>query len=129
MIRLSQQYKPLNTQTTPINLRKDKGITLKDNSNSFKNQFLKVQSNLERSQQGRLDEIKKQAKALEGQLVKMMVDQMKKTVNKSGFIDGGQGEKIFSGMLNEEYSKEISKNGNLGLADTIYKQLTGSLYR
>jgi flagellar protein FlgJ len=57
--------------------------------------------------------------------VYQLLEAMDKTVEKSGFIDGGAGEKIFKSMLNEEYAKNISKQQNFGLADTIYQQLGG----
>ncbi|HMV45900.1 MAG TPA: rod-binding protein [Leptospiraceae bacterium] len=59
--------------------------------------------------------------------VKMMLSQMKKSVQKSGMIDGGYAEEIFEDMLYDEYSKKISQNESLGIAEEIYRTLSQSL--
>jgi flagellar protein FlgJ len=59
--------------------------------------------------------------------VKMMLSQMKKSVEKSGLIDGGHAEEIFDDMLYDEYAKKISKTESLGIAEEIYKSLSKSL--
>ncbi|MCB1159300.1 MAG: rod-binding protein [Leptospiraceae bacterium] len=59
--------------------------------------------------------------------VKMMLSQMKKSVNKSGLISGGHAEEIFEDMLYDEYAKKISQSENLGLAEQIYTSLSASL--
>src|SRR6056297_2692467 len=56
--------------------------------------------------------------------VKQMLDSMRKTVNKSGLLEGGQAEEIFEDMLYDEYAQSISKNGDIGLDDMLYKQLS-----
>ena len=56
-----------------------------------------------------------------------MLSQMKKSVEKSGMIDGGHAEEIFEDMLYDEYAKNISKNESLGIAEEIYKSLSKSL--
>jgi peptidoglycan hydrolase FlgJ len=65
-----------------------------------------------------------QAQEFESLFVKMMLSEMKKTVNKAGLMDGGMAEDIFSDMLYDEYAKSMSKNAGLGLADQVYLQLT-----
>jgi peptidoglycan hydrolase FlgJ len=59
--------------------------------------------------------------------VKMMLNQMKKSINKSGLIDGGYAEEIFEDFLYDEYAKKISENHSLGLAEQIYDTLSKSL--
>ncbi len=59
--------------------------------------------------------------------VKMMLSQMKKSVEKSGLINGGHAEEIFDDMLYDEYAKNISKTESLGIAEEIYKSLSKSL--
>ncbi len=63
----------------------------------------------------------------ESVFVKMMLKEMKKNVQKEKLIDGGYAEEIFEDMLYDEYSKNISKNESLGLAEEIYKQMSASL--
>ena len=52
-----------------------------------------------------------------------MLNIMRKTVNKSVFLDGGFAEELFEDMLYDEYSKKMAKNANFGLANLIYGQL------
>lgn len=59
--------------------------------------------------------------------VKMMLNQMKKSIHKSGMIDGGHAEEIFEDMLYDEHAKQISKNESLGLAEQMYESLSAAL--
>lgn len=59
--------------------------------------------------------------------VKLMLNQMKKNIDKQPFLHGGYAEEVFEDMLYDEYSKEISKNARLGLAEQIYLSLSKSL--
>lgn len=59
--------------------------------------------------------------------VKMMLSQMKKSVQKSGLIDGGYAEEIFEDMLYDEYARMISNNEALGLAEQVYTSLSKAL--
>jgi flagellar protein FlgJ len=62
---------------------------------------------------------------LEGLLLKQMLNAMRKSVEKTGFIDGGRAEEIFTDMLYDKYAEEMSRAKTLGLSRTIYEQLTG----
>ncbi len=63
----------------------------------------------------------------ESMFVKLMLNQMRKTVEKQNMIHGGYAEDIFEDMLYDEYSKEISKNESLGIAEQIYTSMSKSL--
>jgi peptidoglycan hydrolase FlgJ len=63
----------------------------------------------------------------ESMFVKLMLNQMRKTVEKQNMIHGGYAEDIFEDMLYDEYSKEISKNESLGIAEQIYSSMSKSL--
>lgn len=56
--------------------------------------------------------------------IKQMLNVMRKTVNKSGLIDGGMAEEIFEDMLYDEYALNMAKTAQFGLADSIYRQLS-----
>ncbi len=68
-------------------------------------------------------ELYKQAQEFESIFVKMMLSEMRKSVEKSGMIDGGMAEDIFSDMLYDEYAQSMTKNAGFGLADQVYRQL------
>ena len=65
----------------------------------------------------------------ESMFIKQMLDSMKKTINKSGLIKENMGEKIFDDMLYDEYAKKMATTSNLGIAKTMYKQLSATKYQ
>ncbi|MBL8967147.1 MAG: rod-binding protein, partial [Spirochaetaceae bacterium] len=66
-----------------------------------------------------------QCAEFESIFAKMMLKEMRNTVEKSGLVDGGWAENIFQDMLDDEYSKSMAKTANFGLADQLYRQLSG----
>lgn len=70
-------------------------------------------------------ELYKQCQDFESIFVKMMLTEMQKTVDKSSDLtSGGYGEEVFQDLLNDEYSKSMSKSADFGLADQLYRQLS-----
>ena len=65
-----------------------------------------------------------QCQEFESIFVNMMLKEMRATVQKSGMIDGGQAEDIFTDMLYDEYAKDMSKSAGFGLADAVYVELS-----
>ena len=50
---------------------------------------------------------------------------MRKTVGEGGLLNKGNGEEIFEGMLDEEWSKKLAgKSGPGGLSEMLYRQLS-----
>ena len=72
------------------------------------------------SEKKRLRQVSEDFEAL---MINQMLKEMRKTVDKSGLIDGGMAEQIFEDMLYDEYAKEFSKTKTFGLADIIYHQM------
>lgn len=58
--------------------------------------------------------------------IKQMLNSMRKTVEKSGLLDGGLAEEFFEDMLYDEYAKKMAENANFGLAAMIYGQFQPS---
>jgi Rod binding domain-containing protein len=58
--------------------------------------------------------------------IKQMLNSMRKTVEKSGLLDGGLAEEFFEDMLYDEYAKKMASTANFGLAAMIYGQLQPS---
>jgi Rod binding domain-containing protein len=56
-----------------------------------------------------------------------MFKSMRSSVQKSGLIDGGNAEEIYTSMLDSEYAKQMSQQGASGLADMIERQLLQSM--
>lgn len=64
-----------------------------------------------------------QCQEFESLFVKMMLSEMRKSVDKAGLVDGGMAEDIFQDMLYDEYALSMAKNGGFGLANQVYDQL------
>lgn len=60
-------------------------------------------------------------------LIKIMLDSMKKTIQKSGLQDGGMAEDIFEDMLYDKYAESMSRTAGFGIADMIYREVGRSL--
>ena len=71
-------------------------------------------------------QVKKAAQAFEAMFVGMMLKSMRDTVGKDKLTGGGHGEETFRSLLDQEYATAASKNGGLGLAKMIEKELTRS---
>ena len=62
---------------------------------------------------------------MESLFLSHLLKEMRATVEKSGFIDGGQAEEIFTSLLDEELSKKMSAAGGIGLSAILLDQLSG----
>ena len=71
----------------------------------------------------RNDDIKKASVQLEAIMLKMMYNEMWKTVPKNElFSDGNDNAmEIYRDMYNEELTKQAAEGGGIGLADFIYR--------
>ncbi len=69
------------------------------------------------------EKIMKVAKQFESLFVNQLVGEMRKTVHGGGLVPQSQGEKIYTSMLDYEYSQKISDAGTLGLSRLIYDSL------
>ncbi|MGC8766597.1 MAG: rod-binding protein [Brevinematia bacterium] len=65
------------------------------------------------------DKLKEVAKEFEAIFVNMMLKEMRKSINETGFLKGFR-EDIFRDMLYWEYSKLIANNTKFGIAESIY---------
>lgn len=54
-----------------------------------------------------------------------MFKQMRDNVQKTKWLHGGFAEDVFSDMLYDQYALSVSKNSKLGMAEMIYKELSG----
>lgn len=73
------------------------------------------------------EKLKAVSKDFESIFVNQMLSTMRESVTKGDFIPESSGERIFRGMLDQEYSKQMADRGEFGLARSIYDQLKNSL--
>ena len=69
-------------------------------------------------------DIREASVQLEGLLLKMMYNEMWKTVPKNTLFGDDNAMEIYRDMYNEELTKRAAEGGGIGLADFIYRQLT-----
>ena len=60
---------------------------------------------------------------MESLFLSHLLKEMRATVEKSGFIGGGQAEEIFTSLLDVEISKKMSAAGGIGLSAILIEQL------
>ncbi|MEO1039626.1 MAG: rod-binding protein [Pseudomonadota bacterium] len=63
------------------------------------------------------------AEEFEAVFLAQMMEHMMGPSTKSETFGGGAGESAFTGMLNEEYAKVLSKSGGIGLADALTREI------
>ena len=55
--------------------------------------------------------------------IKQMLNVMRKTVHKTGLIDGGMAEEIFEDMLYDDYALKMAQSSQFGISNMLYKEL------
>src|SRR5262249_56915191 len=65
----------------------------------------------------------KVAKQFEGVLISQMLNSMFEGVKTDGMFGGGEGEEMFRSMMVDEYGKQMARQGGLGLADHVTREL------
>jgi flagellar protein FlgJ len=71
--------------------------------------------------------VKKLAGEFEAMFMEQMLKSMRSSVQKSGLIDGGNAEEIYTSMLDSEYSKAMGGSHSNGIADMVEQQLLRSM--
>ncbi|MBR6887211.1 MAG: rod-binding protein [Selenomonadaceae bacterium] len=99
---------------------------LKRATDKLNNSSTKITTMTEAEVAQRNQEIKDASVQLEALLLKMMYNEMWKTVPKNELFGNSNAMDIYRDMYNEELAKKAAEGGGIGLADYIYKQLTKS---
>lgn len=71
-------------------------------------------------QGGRLREACSEFEAL---FINLLLKELRATVGKSGLMDGGRAEEVYTGMMDTEMARDLAAKGGIGLADILYRQL------
>ncbi len=59
----------------------------------------------------------------ETMFITQMLEQMTNGLKADSNFGGGPAESIHRSMLNEEYAKQITKRGGIGVADAVYREM------
>jgi Rod binding domain-containing protein len=69
------------------------------------------------------DPARKAAVEFEAVLLTQIIDEMFAGLDADGPFGGGMGEKMFRGLMNEKIAGSIARQGGVGIADAVYKEL------
>ena len=69
--------------------------------------------------------LQKAVKEFEAIFVNYLLQNMRKTVQKSDDESSGFGNDVMEGMFDMELAKHVSKKSNLGIGEMLYRQFTG----
>ena len=59
----------------------------------------------------------------EALFINMMLKELRSTVNKSGLMDGGKAEELYTGLMDTQISRDLATQGGIGLAAMLYRQM------
>ncbi|MCX8097001.1 MAG: rod-binding protein [Spirochaetes bacterium] len=79
---------------------------------------VKVESVKDKIRNANLTKLREVAEEFEAIFVNMMLKEMRKSINETGFLKGFR-EDIFRDLLYWEYAKLISRNTSLGISEKI----------
>ena len=71
-------------------------------------------------------ELSDACRQMESLFINHLFKEMRATIDKSGFISGGQAEEIYTSMLDAEMAVKISNRGGIGLTEMLLHQLGGA---
>jgi flagellar protein FlgJ len=77
--------------------------------------------------EGEEERLKKAARQLEGVFVQQLFKAMRETIPHEGVIDGGSGEEMFTGLLDEHMSEAVPQQWERGVGEALLRQLRGAL--
>ncbi len=78
---------------------------------------------------GDTKQLKEACSEMESIFVNMMMKTMRNSIpEEDGLFKKSEAEKMFSGMLDEEYSKKMSEAGGIGIGDMLFDQMSKYLY-
>lgn len=83
-------------------------------------QFAPAPDGLTEGQKKEMGKLKGLSQEYESFFMKQVVDAMRKTVPKDGYLNGGNAEEIYKGMMDEKLSEQMAKSGGSGIAENLY---------
>lgn len=76
------------------------------------------------AQEDRNRKLRKACKEFESVFTYQLLQSMRRTVEKCDLFHGGNAENIYESLLDQELSKSLSGQGDRGLAELLYRQLS-----
>ncbi|WP_373086660.1 rod-binding protein [Sneathiella sp.] len=69
------------------------------------------------------DQMKETAAQFEAFFLSQVLNSMSSGLATDKTFGGGESEKMFRSMLNDEYSKTMSQHNSIGIADAVYREM------
>lgn len=66
-------------------------------------------------------------KQLEGVFVQELFKAMRETIPQDGLMNGGAGEEIFTGLMDEKIATHVPEQWHRGIGESLYRQLRAAL--
>ncbi|MGE5390992.1 MAG: rod-binding protein [Deltaproteobacteria bacterium] len=108
-----------NVPTVKTNTATDPSLSVEESRN---NKFESIIKNkLSDKDQKKLYEA---CQELEAVWLSKVMETMRNSIDRSDFIPRSFADETFESMLYDEYAKSMSKTGQIGIAEMLYKQLT-----
>jgi len=76
-----------------------------------------------------LKQLKKSCQELEGMFMNFMLKEMRKTITKSDLFGSNKEEEMFQEMMDSAVCDRAASSQSIGIADLLYKQLSGQITR
>ena len=73
--------------------------------------------------EAQLARVRKSAEDFEAVFLGQMLAPMFESLETDGLFGGGSGERMYRSLLVEEYGKALARNGGVGIADAVTRQL------
>ncbi len=70
--------------------------------------------------------LKKACGEFEALFINQLLNELRATVEKSGLMDGGQAEEVYTSMMDAEIARDLAAKGGIGLAAILYRQLNSA---
>lgn len=67
--------------------------------------------------------LKKACNEMEAFFIHHLLSEMRKTIEKSGLIDGGRSEEIYTALMDAELAKDMARSSALGLSRMLHENL------
>ena len=86
-----------------------------------------LSSSIKHNKEGEKRKLMDACHDMEAIFISKMLKEMRKNVEKGEWLNGGFAQEIFEDMLYDEYSKQMSRNSNMGLAKMLYEEMSKKL--
>ncbi|MBV9773553.1 MAG: rod-binding protein [Gemmatimonadetes bacterium] len=76
---------------------------------------------------GEMTRLRAVSRQMEGVFVQQLYKAMRDTVPEGGFASGGQGEEMFTGLLDQHLSDATAASSSRGPGEALFRQMSAAL--